>query len=169
MPDDLRTARLTLRKVVADDAVHFARLLGGDSEGVQMMATMPDPCTEPDARRWIENRLSLGFRIFAIIRTEDGEFLGTIGVGGPPDRMELGYWIGRPFQGRGYVTEAVQAMIDYARQLGAVKMYAGTWPHNTASARVLLKVGFRDIGPTIIDLPSRGGLRETDQYELDLG
>ena len=43
-----------------DDATHFERLLGGDSEALQQMAQMPDPCTEPAAREWIEARIGPG-------------------------------------------------------------------------------------------------------------
>ncbi len=168
MPDDLCSERITLRRLALDDAVHFARLLGNDSASVQMMATMPDPCTEEAARGWIEMRTSGGSHLFAITRNSDGEFLGSIGFGGAPEPFVLGYWLGRPYWGCGYVTEAVQMMVGLARALGGVKMLADTYPNNPASARVLEKAGFRNIGKAVVDVPLRGGLREVYQYELDL-
>lgn len=167
MADFLRSDRLTLRRLVPDDAVHFARLLGHDSESVQMMATMPDPCTEEAARGWIEMRTSSG-HVFAITRTDDEEFLGCIGFGGQSDTFHLGYWIGRPYWGQGYVTEAVRAVIKFARSPGYTKMKAETLPNNPASARVLEKVGFRKVGNAMVDTPLRGGPCEVNQYELEL-
>jgi RimJ/RimL family protein N-acetyltransferase len=169
MAEQLQSDRLRLRKLAPDDAVHFARLLEHDSESVQMMATMPDPCTAEAARGWIEQRLGAGARLFAILRAEDGEFLGAIGFGGPPEALELGYWIGRPHWGRGYVTEAVQTIIEFARACGVRKMLADTWPYNPASERVLEKTGFRKIGSAMVDTPLRGGLRRVNQFEIDLG
>ena len=133
-----------------------------------MMAQMPDPCTEQAAREWIVMRTRGEGRIFAITRSEDGEFLGAIGFGGPLAMLELGYWIGRPYWGQGYATEAAQAVIGLARSLGGIKMKAETFPHNPASARVLEKAGFRKVRKVIRDHPARGGLREVYEHVLDL-
>src|SRR6185503_2433858 len=103
-----------------EDACHFARLLGSDSPSVQMMELMPDPCTEQAAREWIEMRTGPSGHAFAIVRTEDQEFLGSIGFGGPPEMPSMGYWIGRPYQGQGYATEAIGLVAELARSLGAV-------------------------------------------------
>ncbi len=168
MTDDLRSETILLRRLTLDDAVHFERLLGHDSASVQMMATMPDPCTEEAARGWIEMRTNGGGHLFAITRTSDGEFLGGIGFGGAPEAFVLGYWLGRPYWGCGYVTEAVQMIVGYARSLGGEKLHAETWPTNPASARVLEKAGFRNLGTSVVDIPQRGGLRESCQYELVL-
>jgi RimJ/RimL family protein N-acetyltransferase len=167
MTDTLRSERLTLRRLALEDAAHFARLLGGDTESLHMMSQMPDPCTEAAAREWIEMRTGSG-RIFAILRSEDGEFLGAIGLGGSLEMLELGYWIGRPHWGQGYATEAVCAVVELARALGGIKMQAETFPHNPASARVLEKAGFKNIGKAVKDFPARGGLREVYQHVLDL-
>src|SRR5438105_14494353 len=112
MAETLRSHRLVLRDLTIDDAAHFARLLGNDSESVQMMAQMPDPCTEEAACRWIEMRT--GEHIYAIARSDDGEFLGAIGFGGPLAMLGLGYWIGRPYWGHGYATEAVLLVTELA-------------------------------------------------------
>src|ERR1700712_4348831 len=80
--DPILTARLRLRMLTAADAIHFARLLGGDSEALQQMAQMPDPCTEQAAREWIEARIGPGGHVFAIERQSDDEFLGIAGFGG---------------------------------------------------------------------------------------
>ena len=44
----------------------------------------------------------------------DGALIGMSGLDPRTDGAELGYWLGVPFWGRGYATEAVRAVIDYA-------------------------------------------------------
>lgn len=168
MTQTLHAERLILRKLVLEDAIHFARLLSHDSESARMMATMPDPCTEASARLWIKRRLAADGYPFAIVRAEDGAFLGGIGCAGPLDAMRIGYWIGRPYWGQGYATEAVQRMIAFARALGASRLEAETFTNNSASARVLDKAGFENLGTTVINVPARGGLREIHLHVLTL-
>ena len=60
--------------------------------------------------------------------------------------MELGYWIGRSFWGRGYATEACSALIDIARALGLPSLEGSHFIDNPASARVLDKLGFKSLG-----------------------
>jgi RimJ/RimL family protein N-acetyltransferase len=63
------------------------------------------------------------------------------------DRAELGYWIGPPFQNRGFATEAARAAIGYAfEELGLHKVTVGCIVENTASRRVIEKLGFRFLG-----------------------
>jgi len=63
------------------------------------------------------------------------------------DRAELGYWIGPPFQNRGFATEAARAAIGYAfDELGLHKVTVGCIVENTASRRVIEKLGFRFLG-----------------------
>ncbi|MGB5303829.1 MAG: GNAT family N-acetyltransferase, partial [Gemmatimonadota bacterium] len=58
-------------------------------------------------------------------------------------RAELGYWIGLPFWGRGYATEAVVAMVEYGfKELGLNRIFAHHLARNPASGRVLEKAGF---------------------------
>jgi RimJ/RimL family protein N-acetyltransferase len=166
MTETLYAKRLILRTLLEDDAVHFARLLSGDSQSTRMMATLPDPCNEPSARLWIKRRLAAGGHPFAILRAADGLFLGVIGCAGPPDAMRIGYWIGRPYWGRGYATEALRRMIEFARALGARKLEAETFTNNAASARVLGKAGFENVGTAVINVPSRGGWRKIHQHVL---
>jgi len=60
--------------------------------------------------------------------------------------VEIGYWIGRPFWGRGYATEACRALIDIARTLGLPNLEGSHFLDNPASARVLEKLGFEPLG-----------------------
>ena len=61
----------------------------------------------------------------------------------------LGYWIGRPFWGRGYGTEAVALLVDHAFERHAGRhVGAGVFDDNPASRRVLEKLGFAGPGAT---------------------
>jgi ribosomal-protein-serine acetyltransferase len=63
------------------------------------------------------------------------------------DRAELGYWIGPPFQNRGFCTEAARGAIRFGfEDLGLHKINVGCIAENTASRRVIEKLGFRFVG-----------------------
>lgn len=73
--------------------------------------------------------------------------IGAIGLHPESDvfrfNCELGYWLAEPFWGRGYVTQAVQAMVVYAREnFNFRRLYARPYGRNVASQRVLEKAGF---------------------------
>ena len=57
--------------------------------------------------------------------------------------MEIGYWLAKPFWGRGIMTAVVRTLCDYAfAEFGLVKISAHVFANNPASARVLEKCGF---------------------------
>jgi RimJ/RimL family protein N-acetyltransferase len=58
----------------------------------------------------------------------------------------MGYWIARPFWGRGLATEACRALIDIARTLALPSLEASHFIDNPASGRVLEKLGFEPLG-----------------------
>lgn len=157
--ESLATDRLILRPLVADDAVHFVQLLANDADALRQKAEMPDPCTLPGARSWIEKRIGPGGQVYAVTRGDDGAFLGVAGFGGPFSMPELGYWIGGAYRGRGYATEAVRRLVVQAAKLGVPLLHADTFPDNPASAHVLAKAGFVTTGDVERRFPARGGLR----------
>lgn len=63
---------------------------------------------------------------------------GAQGVNGP----ELAFEFQRRFWGQGYATEASWAVLEWARSSGHERLWASVWDWNTASRRVLAKVGF---------------------------
>jgi RimJ/RimL family protein N-acetyltransferase len=73
--------------------------------------------------------------------------IGSCGLGRRPSgAVELGYWIGRAFWGRGFATEAGYALVDIARALGLRQLEASHFIDNPASGRVLEKLGFESTG-----------------------
>jgi RimJ/RimL family protein N-acetyltransferase len=87
------------------------------------------------------------------VHTDSGAEVGTCGFKGPPSAdgvVEIAYGVNPDYQGKGYATEAVQALIDYALSSGNVRVVrAHTLPEQNASTRVLTKCGFRCIGEVI--------------------
>ncbi len=164
---ELQSARLILRPLRIDDSPDFVRLLEGDEEAVSMMSHMPWPLTDEAAQAWIVMGFHAGARVLAVIRRDDGMFLGAIGYGGNPLRPSVGYWIGRRFWNRGYATEAVRTIMAYTRSIGASGMEAETFPGNLASARVLEKCGFVRRHPGRRDCPARGGMRDVEVWSLE--
>ncbi len=162
----LCSPRLALRPLRLEDAERLVALLGKDRDAVLQMSYMPWPCTPAAAREWIALRMQPGAAAFAIVRTDDGTFLGTIGFGGLPEMPSVGYWIGRPYWNQGYATEALQIVIARVRALGAKGLQAETFPGNPASARVLIKCGFRYRGSGRRNYPARGGLVPVCAYVL---
>jgi RimJ/RimL family protein N-acetyltransferase len=75
------------------------------------------------------------------------QLVGSCGLGRRPSgSVEMGYWIARPFWGRGYATEACRALVEIARTLGLPCLEGSHFLDNPASARVLEKLGFAPLG-----------------------
>lgn len=106
----------------------------------------PHPYTMSDAERWVHHAsTTLKDSVFAIV--VNGRAVGSIGLVRKDDvyrkSMELGYWLGEEFWGRGIVTEAIGAIVEYGfSTFDIVRIYADVFEWNAASARVLEKNGF---------------------------
>src|SRR4029077_20513221 len=86
---------------------------------------------------------------FAIVLKHGGEHIGAIGHGLnlAQENAELGYWIGKPYWGCGYCTEAGHAVLRYAfNELRLHRVHARHLSHNPASGRVMQKLGMRHEG-----------------------
>ena len=87
---------------------------------------------------------------FAVVHRESGSVIGSAGFKGEPDAdgaVEIAYGIVPGFEGRGYATEAADALVAYAFGSGLVRrVVAHTLPQSGASARVLTRLGFRRTG-----------------------
>ena len=86
---------------------------------------------------------------YAVVLKQSGRIIGSIGL--EPDRrredvrsMEMGYSLAEESWGKGYMTEAACAVIDYAfRELGLAVLAICTGPENRRSQRVIEKCGFQ--------------------------
>ena len=93
--------------------------------------------------------------MWAVIWKESGEAIGCVGylpasasnLKIAEDHAEVGYWIARPFWGKGICTEALQMVIDYCfSEKGFTTLWGDYFPSNPASGRVMEKCGFVDTG-----------------------
>jgi RimJ/RimL family protein N-acetyltransferase len=141
----LETRRLRLRPLVVADAQPMTPL--ADDPGVARMTTaIPHPFSAQVAEDFITRMQAADparQRAFAVER-HDGVFMGVLGLH-PSDGLatELGYWLGRPFWGAGYMTEAVTAALAWARETwGRRALTSGHFADNVASSGVLVKSGF---------------------------
>jgi RimJ/RimL family protein N-acetyltransferase len=148
----LSTPRLTLRPLQLDDAPALCRLV--DDPGVAAMtSSIPHPFPEGAAEAFIERMAQADpdrEGAFALECAREG-FIGVLGFH-PNDQgaVEVGYWLGRPYWGLGYMTEAADAALVWAAQgWGRRYLLAGHFADNPASGQVLVKVGFLYTGDVV--------------------
>ena len=85
--------------------------------------------------------------LLAVERKAVGDVIGYCGLvdsGHGAQEPELAFEFLRRFWGQGYATEASWAVLDWARSSGYERLWASVWDWNTASRRVLTKVGFTE-------------------------
>jgi RimJ/RimL family protein N-acetyltransferase len=86
--------------------------------------------------------------LLAVERKATGDVIGYCGLvdsgRGPEGEPELAFELLRRVWGRGYATEASWAVLDWARSSGYRRLWATVWDWNTASRRVLAKLGFTE-------------------------
>ena len=143
----LQTKRLLLRRWEdsdAEDLYEYAK-----DPDVGPIAGWPPHRSVEESRRVIRDVLS-GEECYAICLKEDGRAIGAIelmrhtALVSGDDECELGYWLGKPFWGRGIMPEAALALLRRAfEDLGMAKVWCGYYEGNAKSRRVQEKCGFR--------------------------
>ncbi|MFZ2066155.1 MAG: GNAT family N-acetyltransferase [Xanthobacteraceae bacterium] len=164
----LATERLVLRAPQGQDALAIARL-ANDMRIAANTARIPHPYGIDDADRFIAgaNRRDGGA---AFVITREGELIGCCGVDLRDDGPEIGYWLGLPYWGCGYATEAVRALIDHAfDDLRHETLQAGARVSNPASRRVLEKCGFQWTGVRLTRVRAINSAAPADRFRLDRG
>jgi RimJ/RimL family protein N-acetyltransferase len=147
--ESIDTERLRLRRSVP-----------GDAEGISAYRSDPEvnryqgwERTDPEGVRAEINEMAgrtpgqSGWVQYSVIERESGRLVGDVGLSpadGEPGVIRVGYTISPAFQGHGYATEAVGALVDLAfERLGAEVVRAHASSENTPSHRVAEKVGMR--------------------------
>jgi RimJ/RimL family protein N-acetyltransferase len=146
---ELKTERLLLRPFTLADAPDVQRL-AGDRDIASTTLSIPHPYEDGMAEQWInslQERFELGeFVNFALVLLADGALIGSIGlqINQAHQNAELGYWIGKPFWGNGYCTEAARAVLYYGfTRLGLHRIAAHHLSRNPSSGRVMEKIGMQ--------------------------
>jgi RimJ/RimL family protein N-acetyltransferase len=156
-----RTPRLLLRPGFPEDAPALAVAIA-DEAVVMNLAVVPWPYTLRDAEAFLASpRDPILPSLLIFERTKSApQLVGSCGLARRASgAVELGYWIARPFWGRGYATEACIALVDIARMLGLLCLEGSHFLDNPASGRVLEKLGFE---PTGLVAPRMSCARGTD-------
>jgi RimJ/RimL family protein N-acetyltransferase len=145
MPIVLETPRLLLREWAESDIPELVPLIGA-REVAEMTLRIPYPYQEEHARKFVassprQNELRLAIRLRGA-----GTLVGGIGLHPQIEhqRAELGYWIGVPFWGNGYATEAAREVVRYGfESLKLNRIFGGCFGENAASRAILLKLGMQ--------------------------
>ena len=136
-----------------------------DSDAETLFKYASDPDVGPRAgwppHKSVKESLELIRTVFnaegmwAVIWKESGEPIGCVGylpasasnLKIAEDHAEVGYWIARPYWGKGICTEALQMVIDYCfNEKEFTTLWGDYFPSNPASGRVMEKCGFVDTG-----------------------
>jgi RimJ/RimL family protein N-acetyltransferase len=187
----LETKRLVLRGARLEDAKRVAVLVN-DRRIAENTARIPHPYTVDDATEWISAAISQPNTSYVI--TIAGDVIGACGVDMPPPPpplsptppspargggfgrgavesrkgAEIGYWIGVPFWGCGYATEAARCLIDHAfGGLGYEVLTASARVSNPASRRVLEKCGFQWTGVGLCRIRAISSSVPVDRFRLE--
>ena len=165
----LETERLVLRRPTLADVKAIARL-ANDRRIAQNTARIPHPYAVSDAEVFV-NFVAQQPQDTNFLITRDGEVFGGVGIDlSRSATPEIGYWLGVPFWGQGYATEAARAVIDYAfEEFGTTELRAGARVVNAASRRVLEKCGFQWTSVELLKVLSLGCSVPVDRFRLDRG
>lgn len=161
------TSLTALVPIASRHADAVQRLVASDRSIVEQ-TRLPDPYPEDGAQRWIDHarpRHEQGEEYtFAV--EHGGAVVGACGliVSAGKREAELGYWIGRPYWGHGYATEAARMAVAFAfDRAGIERVVAVPLADNAPSRRVLEKAGLRFVGLRPAEAPWEG--REQAVYE----
>jgi RimJ/RimL family protein N-acetyltransferase len=166
----LKTGRLVLRAPRLADAKAIVALIG-DRRVAENLSRVPHPYSRADAEDFIATANSAPDELNFLISTPDGDVLGGCGIGVRREpEPEIGYWLGVPFWGNGYATEAVRAVLDHAfADLGHETILGAARVSNPASRRVLEKCGFQWTGVGLYRVRALNSSAPVDRFRLDRG
>ncbi|MTI17754.1 N-acetyltransferase [Rhodobacteraceae bacterium RKSG542] len=169
LPQD--TAHLVIDRVRTDDLADIM-FLANNKRVAEMLTAMPHPFTLEDAKALVKRSAqnSMQSRLFAIRMKNTGRIIGCIGYGPMQEDdgvMHVGYWIGEPFWGNGFGTEAVHAVADFIFNTTVFhELSAACRVNNPASKRVLEKSGFQLRNQSMMHSRGAGGKVAVDRFSL---
>ncbi len=136
----LLTRRLTLRPPALPDAEDIALWLNNWNVA-RMLGPVPFPYWPKDAEDWIAGLAEGPESLVYSIHRE--RLIGIVSVDNIDDEPRLGYWLGEPWHGQGFMTEAASALVAHAfdtRRIKTISSYV--FADNPGSLRVQEKLGF---------------------------
>jgi RimJ/RimL family protein N-acetyltransferase len=165
----LETKRLAMRAPRLEDAKTVAAL-ANDRRIAENTARIPHPYKVADAEEFItRTNLAAGEAAY-LITLRDKTVIGACAIVQQADMPELGFWLGVPHWGKGYATEALHAVIDYAfTDLALEALQAGARVTNPPSRRVLEKCGFQWTGVGLCRIRAINSSAPIDRFRLERG
>ena len=168
----LETERLLLRPFTLSDAGDVQRLAGNKAIADTTL-NIPHPYEHGMAEAWISSHQP-GFEAgehaaFAITLKAGGELIGAISlkIDAAMQMAELGYWVGEPFWGTGYCTEAARRIVEYGfTERNLRRIHAVHLARNPASGRVLQKIGMSREGEGPLQADAAGAAEIVVHYGL---
>ena len=173
MSGSVETARLRLRPLRLEDASVVSTLMTPNVS--RWVATWPSPfsieaATERLGRAIAGNEAGTAFSRVAE-RKSDGAFMGWLGIAVMDEEKRIGsmgYWLGEPFHGQGYLTEALPHFV--AGAIAALRLNhldAGAQVDNVASRAALERIGMRFVEERMDQTPIRPDPERCAFYRLD--
>ncbi len=169
-PDRLETERLVLRPRRIEEAEIYRQLWTERDPRVPARRRIDAdgrPSVDDLAEQLRVEVGSSGLKVLAVEVKDTAEVIDYCGLFAvdvrPSDEPELAYELLAAAHGRGYATEAAEAVVAWARGAGYPRLWADVWDWNVASRRVLAKLGFRETGQV-----EPGGHGESLQTVLEL-
>ncbi len=155
LPERVETPRLLLRQWHTDDASALKAVI--DSSLPHLQQWLPWAMEHPQTLAAIEARVRVWRSqfeagaewLYAVCDRGDGRIVGGIGLHrrGAPDTLEIGYWLAAAETGRGFMTEATDALTRLAlQQDGIIRVRIKCDPSNLPSAGVPRRVGYQHLG-----------------------
>jgi RimJ/RimL family protein N-acetyltransferase len=165
----LETKRLAMRAPRLKDAKTVAAL-ANDRRIAENTARIPHPYKKSDAEGFIASANKANGEPTFLIALRDESVIGACGLVMQEKTPELGYWLGVNYWGKGYATEALHAVIDYAfTDLNHEALQAGARVTNPASRRVLEKCGFQWTGVGLYRIRAINSSAPIDRFRLERG
>jgi RimJ/RimL family protein N-acetyltransferase len=157
LPHRIATPRLVLRAPIRGDVPEIVKL--ADNRKIyEVLARLPNPYTRADGIAFVEIFAQRpDERPFAI--TLNDTFIGVVGLSFHPGQLpELGYWLGEPYWGKGFISEAVKGLLEAAFATGLYpRLRARALASNAGSLNVLEKAGFKRTGETTDNFAHNAG------------
>ena len=160
LPTKIETKRLILRAPIRGDVPVLVQL-ANNKNIAEKLARLPSPYTRADGIAFVEIFSQRADERPYAITNPHGDFMGIVGFtfvpGHPP---ELGYWLGEPFWGKGFMSEAVKALLEAAhatRQFPTIASSA--LATNAGSLSILAKAGFKIVGDGTNRFNGRGAVK----------
>ncbi len=146
----ISTERLILSRPTLEDMDDFVLQINSTEDFSKNLFNIPFPYLKENFEQWLpicDEGIEKGTSYrFAIREKEAGKLIGLIGlhIDKTHHKAELGYWLGKDFWGKGYLTETVKAVLKFGfEELNLNKIYATHFLYNPASEKVMKKAGMQ--------------------------